>query len=344
MVNARHPTIAVTMPVHNGARYIDQALASIVTQTVAVDEVIVVDDGSTDDSASRARQWTHLLPVRVISNQHQMRSWRSRDAAIREASAELILQLDADDVLLPHHVAVMVDTYLAHPGLVSPRRLSLHEVEARGMLSSFCERAPARQEQLAQLILLNYVGIGSLFKRDDYLAVGGFHDCRVAGDWDLWLRMAAAGMPISKPEESTYLYRTHASNISSNVNRRDTDPEILEKYLETCSDAALRQLTRLSIMQRKGVRYLDEHATRKTQSEFWDPDIGIIRLGKPKAGSGTPMSVLAERDGAVVLTGRFDKHGHLEINGLGPAMTAISYWPDFKRHFGSPKPDGMLWN
>jgi len=335
MSHIQRPTVAVTIPVFNGARFIDQALASLVTQTAPVDEVIVVDDMSEDDSVARAERWSSVLPIRVFKNTKRSWSWRSRDVAIQHATAELIFQLDADDILLPQHVALMLEAYDRSPGLVTPRRMLLLESSVDRVPILFDERTPTKNEQLIQLLLLNYVGIGSLFSKSDYLRIGGYHDYRISGDWDLWLRMAAAGLTISRPERRTYLYRMHSSNLSSSVDRRVTDIPILEKFLANCEDATLRRTARLSMMQRMGLRFFVGFDSQgESGAEFWDPDIGLIRIGDLTSDSERSLIIFEGKgDGDVVLKGHFNSGMEFKILEIGPALQEVSCWPDYKYHF-----------
>ncbi len=95
--------ISVVIPCYNGARFLEQALASVREQTRPVDEVIVVDDGSTDDSADIARR----AGVTCLSLEENMGPGASRNRGIARCSGEIIAFLDADDYWMPSHIGEM---------------------------------------------------------------------------------------------------------------------------------------------------------------------------------------------------------------------------------------------
>lgn len=96
--------ISVAIPLYNKAQYIERALRSALAQTLPPDEVVVVDDGSTDDGPERAQGYPN---VRVI-RQHNAGPGIARDRAIRASNGALVALLDADDEWLPHMLETSV--------------------------------------------------------------------------------------------------------------------------------------------------------------------------------------------------------------------------------------------
>src|SRR2546423_15298997 len=93
--------IAVIIPAFNAAGYLDQALASIAAQTEPPAEVVVADDGSTDDTVERARRWESRLPIKIVQLPGNAGPGPARHAATSAAEAPLLAIIDADDLLLP---------------------------------------------------------------------------------------------------------------------------------------------------------------------------------------------------------------------------------------------------
>ncbi|WP_194890861.1 glycosyltransferase family 2 protein [Catenulispora pinisilvae] len=249
--------VAVIIPAYNSSGYIDQALASLVAQTQPADEVVVVDDGSGDDTYDRAARWTQHLPLHMVRLEQNAGIAAARSAAIERCSAELILQLDSDDVLLPHHIAAMTEQYTAAPGLIAPRELLLLEGGPVADLPMIKLDIPDPELQLPMMLVQNYLGIGCLYSRNAYEAVGGYRECGCAEDWDLWARFTVAGIPISVPPVPTYIYRMHASNISSNVDWRVVDIEILDRFIGELRQPENRIIAKLAAFQRAGWKRLD---------------------------------------------------------------------------------------
>src|SRR5512143_3730544 len=106
------PLVSVVMPVYNGARYLRQALESALAQTYRPLEIVVVDDGSTDETpAILAEFGTRIRALR----QPNSGSAAARNAALDAARGELIAFLDADDLWLPQKLAVQVEYLREHP-------------------------------------------------------------------------------------------------------------------------------------------------------------------------------------------------------------------------------------
>src|SRR5581483_10965231 len=99
--------IAVVVPAWNAAATIDDALGSVAGQTLLPAEVVVVDDRSTDATASLAKAWADRLPITVVSAAARSGPAGARAEAVAASSSPLIAFLDADDVWLPDHLATL---------------------------------------------------------------------------------------------------------------------------------------------------------------------------------------------------------------------------------------------
>jgi glycosyltransferase involved in cell wall biosynthesis len=106
----RRPAVSAIVPVYNAGRYLGEALDSILGQDYEPLEVVVVDDGSTDDSAAIAAE----RPVRLIRRPHTGIA-PTRNAGLAAAAGDVIAFLDADDLWLPGSLAARVDYLMAHP-------------------------------------------------------------------------------------------------------------------------------------------------------------------------------------------------------------------------------------
>jgi glycosyltransferase involved in cell wall biosynthesis len=254
-------TVGVVIPARNAEHVIDEALASLAAQEVPAHHVVVVDDGSTDRTAERARRWHGRLPLTVLSSVGRVGIGPARHRGITALRTELVMQLDADDAVLPCHIGAMCTAYKRRPGLISPRPL-IWDGDQRTQVPIYLKNAyPRAGDQLAQLLLHCYVVVGALYSRHNYQAVGGYRACRFAEDWDLWLRMVADGVFITKLPDPTYQYRIHAS-YSAGFDVRSAQTEPLERFLAHCHLPRYRRIAKLSILQRIGATYLDRFTSR----------------------------------------------------------------------------------
>lgn len=117
------PAVSVVLPVHNHGRTLPDAIESVLGQTFTDVELIIVDDGSTDDSGRTARAYADLeVRVRVIRNHVNSRfgavPWESRNDGIAVARSRYAAYLDADNTWRPGYLARMVATLEERPGAV----------------------------------------------------------------------------------------------------------------------------------------------------------------------------------------------------------------------------------
>lgn len=108
-----YPRVSIIIPAFNAARYLPDAIASIRRQHYAPLEVIVVDDGSTDDTEQVVSQWPDVRYIR----QENAGVSKARNAGIEAASGDLLAFLDADDLWTPDHLALLLPPLLADVNL-----------------------------------------------------------------------------------------------------------------------------------------------------------------------------------------------------------------------------------
>ena len=181
------PLVSVPILCHNYGHFLAEAIESALAQTYPNVEVTVVDDGSTDDSASVARRY--LPDVEVVSHEN-LGVVRACNAAVERARGELFAFLSADDTFEPTYVEELADALARAPDA------SFAYCDARlfGAQAGVRRAFPFSPALLA--VVGNFVNGSALTRRRAYLEVGGYHDdLAVHGyeDWDLWLRMLEHG-------------------------------------------------------------------------------------------------------------------------------------------------------
>ena len=237
--------VTVVIAAYNAAATIDQALASVAAQDERPHEVLVADDASTDDTAQLAERWAERIPVRVLRLAHNGGPAVARAEAIDGATTGLVALLDADDCWLPDHLATMLEAFRRQPGLVTADALPWIAGRTLARRSLGDEHPiPAVEDQLVELIRRNFVFMGTLFERERYVAVGGFRpQFKGTEDWDLWIRMARAGTPISRPDHPTVLYRLTPSSLSARDDQVDAEQAVVDAGLvDATSDRERRAL------------------------------------------------------------------------------------------------------
>lgn len=201
-------TVSVVIPCRNQARYLRDAIDSVREQTCRPFDLIVVDDGSEDDTALVARdQGVTIisLPPRGLSE--------ARNAGLRAAGGEFIVFLDADDMLLPDALAIGVGALNAHP------RASLAVGRCQGM-DAYGRPLPVQHHAInpsdlyREWLSKNFVWTpgAAMFRREPLIGRGGFPALLgPAADYAVYLQAARTGEAIYHGHELVRYRRHHAS-------------------------------------------------------------------------------------------------------------------------------------
>ena len=183
------PAVSVLMSVHNGAPFVSDAVASVLDQTDPDLELVVIDDGSTDDTPDRLARVDD--PRLRLYRQARTGLTRALNRALAAARAALIARLDADDVALPERLARQRAFLTAHPdvGLLGT---AAREEGAAGSPGRVV-RPPADDAGLRRALIRTnpFVHSSVMARRDLLVRVGGYDETlEVAQDYDLWMRLA----------------------------------------------------------------------------------------------------------------------------------------------------------
>lgn len=236
-VNVAHkemPRVSVIIPAYNHALYIRQCVDSVLAQTLADFEVIVVDDGSADATPEIVRGYGGRV---TLIQQANRGTQAARNTAIRASSGEYIALLDSDDMWLPHKLERQVAILESRPevGLVYGFAIRVNS-EGSPVAGGACmgKGLSGDEPALHQLLVLNHIpALTAMFRRACIDQVGLFDETLVgAGDHDLWLRIAARWEVACIPEPLA-LYREHALNttkaLHANKGLGDERWRVLEK-------------------------------------------------------------------------------------------------------------------
>jgi tetratricopeptide (TPR) repeat protein len=222
---ARDGGVSVVMPVHNHARFLPRALESLAAQSRLPDELVAVDDGSSDDSAEAIRAFARGAPFPVtLVRQRNAGAHVALNRGMALAGGATIALLNSDDAYAPerleHLTAALDDGHvLAFSGvaLVDDDDRPADSPYARE-LDSRLREAAAAPELLRVLVRHNAaVSTGNLvFRRSLLDATGGFAALRVCHDWDFVLSATFATQPrlVAGP---LYVYRLHRANTFSGL-------------------------------------------------------------------------------------------------------------------------------
>lgn len=211
----RAPRVSVILPCYNGAAYLREAVWSILDQTFGDFELIVVDDGSTDESPAILEQMArHDTRIQVVT-QPNGGIVAALNTALDHARGEYIARMDADDVSFPERLAFQVDYLDRHPGTVlvggyavgdrHPTRASTRTTGGRHVRTDLTVFPPRIAVSMHPLITMRAATLRTM---------GGYRDAyRHAEDYDLFIRASAYGR-IDNPPVDVLFYRRHEGAIS----------------------------------------------------------------------------------------------------------------------------------
>jgi Glycosyl transferase family 2 len=226
------PLISVIMPVRNGARYLSVAVDSILRQSLTDIELIVIDDGSRDETPDILDGFAGRDPrVRVIK-QECLGIAPALSAGLAAASAEFIARMDADDIAVPHRFECQVSVLREHSrvAVVGSACVVIDEADVPTGMMSF----PESPEQIrSELAIRNCIAHPTVMMRKQAVVkAGGYRPAfRMCEDYDLWMRIVDHH-DIRNLQAALLRYRFHAAQCTW----RDYEQRILSELgAQACS-------------------------------------------------------------------------------------------------------------
>jgi len=315
-------TISVVMPTYNRAGFISDALDSIGRQGCPPIEVLVIDDGSTDETGAVVRSHALGSIIRYHREDRPGGASRARNIGVRLARGGLIAFLDSDDVLEVEHHATAFRCFQDNPrcglfccdsSVIGPQGEALHDGRTWSEVQCTIKgvHLSTGTRTLEDIFLFSTSFPGLTVRRDLYLELGGLdQDIFPLDDYDLQLRVAGAGYDVHYEHRPLARYRVHGDNESAG--RQRAVRVGLKKLL--CLEAALDRDPRLLRLGCRARWRLGE--VRR--------EIALARIGQGEwvAGSVMLTASLAQDPGGLLELVRIGR-GKLR-RGRGGAATARS--------------------
>ena len=228
------PLVSVIVPLYNASQYICEALESIIASTYRPIEVIVMDDGSRDESLAVAQAFAKNHPEVTVMHQPNAGAPAARNRAIRSSHGAYILPVDADNKIHPLYIEEAEAVLESRPEV----RVVSCRAEFFGARTGEWITPPFSKELLARK---NMIDTCAMYRREDFDRTLGYNEhCAAREDWDIWLSLFELGGEFVRLPEIRLYYRVREGSkriqdrelkhkLIKEINRRH--PAYMEKYL-----------------------------------------------------------------------------------------------------------------
>lgn len=217
------PLISIVIPVYNQAQFLGETFDSVIDSSFPRIEIIIVDDGSTDDSAKVALSLKHKYADKVsVILQENSGPSKARNEGIKIARGKYILPLDADDLISPTYIENAVKVLEENPKV----KVVYSEAEKFGNKMG---KWKLKLFSLKSIALDNMIFVSAFYRKKDWELVGGYDERMTWGweDWEFWINMLKSGGEVIKLPETGFFYR-----IRKNSRRKSTNKASKQKTID----------------------------------------------------------------------------------------------------------------
>jgi hypothetical protein len=266
-------TVSVIMPAFNAARHIEPAIDSVRRQTISDFELIVVDDGSSDDTAATVRRIAAADPRVKLVQQSNTGPGPARNAGFREGVGRFFAFLDSDDQWAPAFLAAQLAILDSRPGIDVVFGNAWNRGGSRDGQPSRPIRGAREPIGLTEILAdEEALFIMAVFRREVVDSVGGFDPGLFTNEeYDLWIRAAMAGFVFTRNPEPLGWYTCRPDSLSSSDLRM---VEGILKVFEKTGPALAPESPERAIVERQVTRFEGELAAVRARASLARGDYG----------------------------------------------------------------------
>jgi cellulose synthase/poly-beta-1,6-N-acetylglucosamine synthase-like glycosyltransferase len=217
------PTISVLMPVYNAEKYLAAAVESVLKQTFADFEFLIIDDGSSDRSLQILQSYAAKETRIRLTSRPNTGYVVALNEMLAKARGEFVARMDADDIALPERFARQVAFLRQHSDVLCVGTAQEWIDEDGDVLTHW--QPTANSAELQQLMLSGQNHLchpSAMMRREAAIAVGGYDESLIPSeDLDLWLKLGEIGQ-LSNLPETLLKYRIHTSSVSETRVKQQT--------------------------------------------------------------------------------------------------------------------------
>jgi glycosyltransferase involved in cell wall biosynthesis len=218
------PTISIIVPCYNQAHYLDEALKSVLAQTYPHWECIIVNDGSSDNTAEIANNWVEKDKRFRYLFQNNSGLSSSRNLGIKNTLGKFILPLDADDKISNQYLELALKAFEEDNSL----KIVYSKAEKFGLENGLWYLRPFSKRNLCYF---NMIFCSAFFRKKDWEMVGGYDEKMIYGweDWEFWIAILKNGGSVKCLNHIGFFYRTKQVSMATQLNIEKT--KLLAEYM-----------------------------------------------------------------------------------------------------------------
>lgn len=215
--NTEIPLVAIIVPCYNQGQYLGECLDSVLAQTVHDWICIVVNDGSTDETAKVAEEYCLKSDKIHYHYQENAGVAVTRNKGISLTDSKYILPLDADDMLEPNYLEVVLGLFEQNPEI----KIAYTNCRYFGLLNELHELPTYNPKKI---LVGNQINATALYKRSDYEKTTGY-DPNLKGreDWEFWLSLLNNDDVVAKHPDFLFLYRHRQGSMNRSLIEKDLE-------------------------------------------------------------------------------------------------------------------------
>ncbi len=232
----KNPKVSVIIPCYNQGQYIEEAVESVLDQTYQDFEIVIVNDGSTDEFTNNLLNNYNKPKTRVIHTDNQGLA-SARNNGIKEAKGEYILPLDADDKIGKEYLEEAVKILEANPGI----GIVYCKAESFGAVD---EKWELPEYSLEEMLIDNIIFCSAFFRKEDWEKVGGYDPEMLFGweDYDFWLSLIEMEVLVYRIPKVLFYYRVLAGSMVKSK-KKEQKVEMFVKIFNRHRDLFIKNIT-----------------------------------------------------------------------------------------------------
>jgi glycosyltransferase involved in cell wall biosynthesis len=226
IINDKLPLISIVIPIFNYGLQFEKTLQSVFESTYKNFEIIIVDDGSTDEYVKVKLDGLKNHPNLKVLYQENKGPSSARNLGIQNSTGDFILPLDADDIIYPEYLQSCIKV-ISKDVMISPVYCDTHHI---GLIQGI-EKRP--EWSMEQLIKGNYIVNCSMFRKDAFEKCGRYDESLKGWeDYDLWIRMGISGYVGKRIPKPLFIYFHHENDGTVSTEANKNQSELYKKIMD----------------------------------------------------------------------------------------------------------------